>query len=472
MIWLSRPLPTWAVLVAAGVALAPGLARAQSADAPSVNLRGFAPAPDPRATLFLEPVATPGPGVFHAAGWVSYAYRPLVLRNAEDELVGKAIEHQVVYDQTLGIGIGQRVGVGLTMPFVVFQQSEDIGPVRSIFGGGLPPQQALGDLMLSGKFALVMPGEIGGFGLAAITRLTLPTGTQRGSLGEGAVTGEARLLAELGLAALSVQASAGVKVRPTNRSFGGATWGEELPWGAGIFVKPQILGVDAKGRWAFGVEAHGALPLAPSSPFTDATVTPAYAGGSLRFTPGALSLLFGAETALSRAAGAAPLRAVLSLGFTPRSHDKDHDGVDDDDDDCPSLAEDKDGFLDRDGCPELDNDDDGVLDADDKCPTQKEDQDGDRDDDGCLDPDSPKPKRGAAPAQTPGAAEAPAAVAPSDAKPADAKPADAKPADAKPADAAPADAKPGDPPKGKKGKPKGKPAGVKGKPKGKKKPAQ
>ncbi|HEU4538759.1 MAG TPA: hypothetical protein VFS00_31785 [Polyangiaceae bacterium] len=386
-----------AALVAAGLAgVAP---RAGAQDAPSLNLRGFTPAPDPRATLFLEPVATPGPGVFHAAAWFSYANRPLVLRDANDEIVGKALEHQIVYDQTLGIGIGQRFGLGLALPVVLFQQSEEVAPVLALYGGRLPPGQALGDLTLAGKYALIPSGEIGGFGLGLVGRLTLPTGSRRGTLGEGAVTGEARLLAELGVAAFTLQGSAGLKVRPIERTFGGNTWGQELPWGAGLLIKPQLFGVDPKGRWTVGLETHGALPLAPDAPFSNAAITPAYAGGTLRFAPSALHLLFGAEAALSQAAGASPLRAVVQIGFVPRSHDKDQDGVDDEVDDCAGLAEDRDGFQDSDGCPEMDNDDDGVLDPDDRCPTKKEDIDGDRDEDGCPEEGPKAPdKKGPAPA--------------------------------------------------------------------------
>ena len=63
--------------------------------------------------------------------------------------------------------------------------------------------------------------------------------------------------------------------------------------------------------------------------------------------------------------------------------DNDHDGVPDLRDLAPDAAEDRDGFADNDGAPELDNDGDGVLDADDLCPERPEDLDGDADEDGC-----------------------------------------------------------------------------------------
>ncbi len=48
--------------------------------------------------------------------------------------------------------------------------------------------------------------------------------------------------------------------------------------------------------------------------------------------------------------------------------DTDKDGVVDSADKCPTQPEDKDGFEDADGCPELDNDGDSIADAQDLCP--------------------------------------------------------------------------------------------------------
>jgi outer membrane protein OmpA-like peptidoglycan-associated protein len=70
--------------------------------------------------------------------------------------------------------------------------------------------------------------------------------------------------------------------------------------------------------------------------------------------------------------------------------DNDRDKILDRDDRCPLDPEDKDGFEDRDGCPEKDNDLDGILDASDKCPTIPEDKDGFEDEDGCPDKDNDK----------------------------------------------------------------------------------
>ena len=68
--------------------------------------------------------------------------------------------------------------------------------------------------------------------------------------------------------------------------------------------------------------------------------------------------------------------------------DNDGDGIPDSKDKCPNEPEDKDGFQDEDGCPDLDNDGDGIPDAQDKCPNEPEDKDNFQDDDGCPDPDN------------------------------------------------------------------------------------
>ncbi|HTM20503.1 MAG TPA: OmpA family protein, partial [Kofleriaceae bacterium] len=72
----------------------------------------------------------------------------------------------------------------------------------------------------------------------------------------------------------------------------------------------------------------------------------------------------------------------------PGPADRDHDGILDDVDKCPDQPEDKDGFEDPDGCPELDNDRDRIPDEGDACPLDPEDRDGFEDADGCPEPDN------------------------------------------------------------------------------------
>jgi OmpA-OmpF porin, OOP family len=107
----------------------------------------------------------------------------------------------------------------------------------------------------------------------------------------------------------------------------------------------------------------------------------------------------------SREADIASLNAQLALDKSPRDKcvpkvavekpdpgpgDQDGDGILDNVDECPRVAEDKDGFQDEDGCPDPDNDQDGIADKIDNCPMEPEDRDAFEDDDGCPDLDNDK----------------------------------------------------------------------------------
>lgn len=73
--------------------------------------------------------------------------------------------------------------------------------------------------------------------------------------------------------------------------------------------------------------------------------------------------------------------------------DTDKDGILDDADKCPDEPEDRDGFQDDDGCPDLDNDADGVLDRVDLCPNDPETVNGLQDEDGCPDSNLDRAKK-------------------------------------------------------------------------------
>jgi hypothetical protein len=102
----------------------------------------------------------------------------------------------------------------------------------------------------------------------------------------------------------------------------------------------------------------------------------------------ALHISAGAGTGVIDGVGVPQVRAFLGFTYVGESMDRDEDGVEDSDDQCPADAEDFDGHQDSDGCPELDNDFDSIPDTEDRCPGQEEDRDGFEDDDGCPDVDN------------------------------------------------------------------------------------
>ncbi len=95
-----------------------------------------------------------------------------------------------------------------------------------------------------------------------------------------------------------------------------------------------------------------------------------------------------AQTNAKAAIDKSPRERCVDKVLPSKPGDRDGDGITDDVDKCPDQPEDKDGFQDADGCPDLDNDNDGIPDKDDKCPNEPEDKDGFQDADGCPDPDN------------------------------------------------------------------------------------
>ncbi|HVW25326.1 MAG TPA: thrombospondin type 3 repeat-containing protein [Polyangiaceae bacterium] len=372
---------------AIAVSLAAVPARAEG-PVPSLDLRDFHPPVDPAGFLYLEPTRTPGGGEWNFGAYASYALSPVVLRGPGEHELAKVIGHQVSLDYFGNVGIGKTWAVGLEIPTVVFQTGDD---ARALLPGSESlPHAAIGNIAVDVKKTFISTADLGGFGLAGIGTLWIPT-ESRSYVSEHSVRGEVRALAELDLLALAVRATAGFRMRAEQETFlrngtDDYQFGHDIPWGAGISFRPQTLGMDREGHWRWSAEAHGAIATTPR--FAAEAQSPAVFGLSARYTSGDFSALFGAELPLNGAIGNPIVRPVLSFGWAPRFEDADNDGIEDDKDECPELAEDKDGFEDQDGCPDFDDDDDGVPDESDRCPKEKEDPDEFQDEDGCPDPDN------------------------------------------------------------------------------------
>jgi hypothetical protein len=362
-----------AVSAASGAALADPV--------PSLDLRGYEPPTHPEGIGSLEPTATPAAGEWNVGAWVSYAHRSVVVEGAFGR-VSSPVLHQLSVDYVASIGLGERIGVGLSLPTVMYQSGDDPPPST---GAGDLPVLSLGDVAASARATLIPQGSLGGLGLAALARVDFPTGNRSSYVGEGQLRGSLRMLAELGVLGSSLRVSAGARVRSAERTFAGQAYGHDLPWGVGLVLKPQAFGIDREGRWLWSIEAHGALAVTPR--FAAVEQSPAALVLAARRAFGDAAVVLGAELPLSGAQGVPLVRAILGIGYAPRTPDIDSDGIGDELDQCAELAEDIDGFEDSDGCPDFDNDGDGVPDADDRCPSALEDLDDNEDQDGCLDPD-------------------------------------------------------------------------------------
>jgi hypothetical protein len=356
-------------------------ATAAAAQSAPLDLRNFQPPAAPYAGLYTEATQVPNAGEWNASWWASYAHELLVVQDEGGASIGEPLDHQWSFDLQAALGVTGRLQLGLTLPLVVAQS----GSGEALLGGEGVPGAALGDPTLDLKANWLRPRGLGGFGFSTIGRFTVPVGNDQSYVGHHTLGAEYRALADLSLLALHVRATAGVRLRGERALFD-ERLGSDLPWGFGVVLRPQVFGIDREGHWLWQVEVRGNLAL--SERFAKADTSPVLAGVSARYSAGPWSLLGGVELPAHSALGAPGVRAVVGLGFVPRVADADSDGIADQEDGCPELAEDRDGFEDSDGCPDFDNDGDGVPDDLDRCPQALEDEDGFLDEDGCPDPDN------------------------------------------------------------------------------------
>jgi hypothetical protein len=397
-----------ALLALAFLCLAEHGASAQTL--PSIDIRTWRPSTDPTANLVLEPAATPGPWNWNVGAWLNYSNQTVALERSSRggaAAVYQPVESLFGADLTANLGLGSRAAIGVDLPMFLYQHGSSGNPATAVTSGAVP-SAGLGDLAITGKGTLI-PNDEGGLGLAVLGAVTVPTGDRESFMGEGSATVTARLLADYSIVVGSLQASLGYKLRTDHHAFpdtpAGVTFGDEIPWSIGVLLHPGIIRVlDPGDRQTWEVAFHGSLPAGPVGPFGagdpgSQALSPALLAFSDRIAIGHYRdsfVLFGGDVGIAKAIGVPTLRGVLSVGWAPRSHDRDHDGVPDDVDQCPGIAEDRDGFEDSDGCPEMDNDEDGIPDSFDACPNVKGVADPDPKKNGC-----PAPARPPEPAQSP-----------------------------------------------------------------------
>ncbi len=343
--------------------------------------------------MVLEPATTPGSWQPNVGAWLQYAHAPVRLKlpGTGDEL--RAVGHMLAADVVAGLGLGDRAALGLDLPVLLWQDGTTPAPEGFVTGGAVPAT-GVGDLALHGKATVVSNDRQGvhtGFGLAAIGVVTFPTGDRKSFMGEGALTVSLEALVEYALGVGALRATLGYMLRTEQRTLPalgsaappagsppGVTFGDEIPWSIGLALRPKVIApaLDGGDRQLWELALHGSLPAGPVAPLGlgasgASLLSPVLVAADDRVALGHSRdayVMLGAELGLGDAYGTPLARAVVSLGWAPRRHDRDDDGVPDDADECPDLPEDRDGIQDADGCPEDDADGDGVPDTDDACP--------------------------------------------------------------------------------------------------------
>jgi outer membrane protein OmpA-like peptidoglycan-associated protein len=359
-----------------------GATAAAPAAAQSFEVNRFRPAPLVRDGFAVDGADTSGHLKLDAALNVDYARAPLklLLANGDDYSV---IAEQLALHASVALGLSERAAIFAGAPLNLVMEGNE--PPAGI-STRLPPADdaGLGDAhaglrvrLLGTRDDAAMLGlqVVGFFPLASVDDSQLYSGDD----GLGV---EQQLLFQLNLGVVAVRANAGVRFRP-EQSLPSVEIGNELTYGLGAEV-----GL-AERRLRLIADAFGASFLDDLGGDAESPVELLF---GLKYKHDA-GFHFGlaAGPGINAGVGTPELRGVATLGMaSPERRDRDGDGLEDDADQCPRAAEDKDGFGDHDGCPDADNDGDGIADAADRCILQPEDADRFEDRDGCPDLDNDK----------------------------------------------------------------------------------
>ena len=280
------------------------------------------------------------------------------------------------------LGLFNRLQLAISWPMTLYQTGttfKDSDPAPDGTTIKAPNGFALGDPRLYAKVRAY--GYEQGFQLGFSTWLSFPFGNDSNFGGEkhfSGFAGEVRALAGWEHDRIHLGVSLGVHWRGHESALFSTTVGQEFTFG-GAFQYDVV-----RKRFAMVAEIYGSHDFASDENVSFLEIDLA---GKIMMYRG-LSLNIGVGTGLISGLGSPEPRAFLGVVYAPDMHDRDKDGVPDAYDLCPDLPEDRDGFQDKDGCPDNDNDRDSIPDKLDKCPNQPEDFDEFQDEDGCPDPDN------------------------------------------------------------------------------------
>jgi outer membrane protein OmpA-like peptidoglycan-associated protein len=351
-------------------ALARG-ADAQTLASPAVELHQFHGSPFSDRTLRLDGTNVLPPWKVRVGLDADYASRPLVVTDAAAANRSYALVRQAAgLNLRLALGLGHRLEVAALVPVTAYQSGDTPADAAPPARGGL-------EALRVGAKARLLGNGMSGASLGAVVLVAIPTGAGGGLVHETGVGGEGKLFGDLRAGGFTASLGAGVRLRQATHLYDIPLHNELVGAASGDYRLDT--------RTSFFGELAGATPLAHPAASAKQTPLELLLGGRQRF--GALTVFGAAGPGLREGYGTPVLRLVAGASWSNAPLDVDHDGVDDETDRCPLAPEDRDGFEDNDGCPDVDNDGDGVPDKKDKCPDVAEDKDGFEDDDGCPDLD-------------------------------------------------------------------------------------
>jgi hypothetical protein len=351
----------------------------------TIDANLFQPAIGPRNFLTIEGADVPDHKRFSFGLTLNYQSRPYSLFTTGTSTgTTYLIDHQLAGELDAAIGLFDRYQIGVGLPYTAYLTGDAADAMGEATGGRLH-ENGLGDMRIEAKAQIATLGDDDQYSLAASGGLTLPTSksvTDAAYLGDKSVTGRVKAIGMVSVGKVRAAANLGLLFRGTSYAFA-TQMGHQMLYGA-------AASYELEHRIEVILELFGRSGLAAFDQFyTDVNPFEVDIAGRWGVTS-MVSVLAGGGKGVGTGIGAPQLRFFAGVQFNPDFRDRDHDGVYDVDDKCPDQPEDRDGFQDNDGCPDLDNDNDGIPDAADKCPNEPEDLDQFEDADGCPDPDNDK----------------------------------------------------------------------------------
>ena len=428
------------LMVAMGTTAAPRVAR-------SVDSARFKTSLGPTPYLTVDGTQTLGAREVAVSLRGTYEKRPLIFQS-DGARTADLVSNRASAELAAAYGLLAWLDVGVAMPYL-FAQSGVLAD-----GDSSPPSSAMGDPRVALKVRLLDKATTG-FGAAWVVSASGPLGDPSAFVGESGMTGTSQIALELPLGwRFDFALNGGFRAREPSK-LEQLRVDEELVGGAAISGRLTP-------SWAIVAESNVSTPAARPFQLEDETPADANLGMRFRLWRG-LELVVGAGAGIRPGYGSPQWRAFVGIDAAPRRHDFDGDGVTDGldrcvalagsepergcprialldpaarieppdavarsvpadrdgdaipdhSDRCPALAEDADGFLDADGCPDFDNDLDLVPDAQDGAPLQPEDWDAFEDSDGVPDVTSDGPPSHARVVCDPSAGPCDQATAPS-----------------------------------------------------------
>jgi len=340
-------------------------------------------AADPIVSLLMEPASAGDPGItvdraavrgehlLSIRFLVDIAQHPLVVvtrGNQPDTVVGS----QFWFHTLATYAIGSRLAFHMDLPMLLNQDQGD-HPVTGRAAPGPDVPIAVGDLRLGARFSLLNPSgrDRRRYDVAVAATTWLPTGKDAYT-SDGAFRGAAGLLIDGDSYGFYWAANAGVKERPPVKlGFASPIYsGPAITFGgaAGIFL-------DHNHALTLGPELTGETAFTQSSPFApNGTIAHLLLGAHYFPSDRPLEVGVAAGPGLASGPGSAAYQVMLLVGMVHERAlllvlDRDHDGIVDPEDACPSTKGIRSDDPEMNGCPpRLDTDSDGIVDNDDACP--------------------------------------------------------------------------------------------------------